>query len=170
MSGDAWLRQGNCADAEPDVMYPEPREPIEEALAMCASCPVRTPCLVRALEARDRHGVWGGHRAPRAPRDDRSLEGHQPLGSRRLAEPAESKAATAVPQRRSRLFAVPGDFFRGNSSLPGPATVSCPPARGRYWELTRRSPDAIRTLPGPFTITTPRTESFRFHPLSTDFG
>nr|BFF24156.1 hypothetical protein GCM10025732_21210 [Glycomyces mayteni] len=59
MSGDDWLRRGNCAEAEPDVMYPEPREPIDEALAMCASCPVRTPCLVRALEARDRHGVWG---------------------------------------------------------------------------------------------------------------
>jgi len=37
MSGDAWLRQGNCADAEPDVMYPEPREPIDEALARAHS-------------------------------------------------------------------------------------------------------------------------------------
>jgi WhiB family redox-sensing transcriptional regulator len=69
MSGDAWLQQGNCADAEPDVMYPEPREPIDEALAMCAACPVRTPCLVRALEARDRHGVWGAT----APRERRAM-------------------------------------------------------------------------------------------------
>lgn len=69
MSADDWLPRGNCAQAEPDVMYPEPREPIDEALAMCASCPVRTPCLVRALEARDRHGVWGAT----APRERRAM-------------------------------------------------------------------------------------------------
>ncbi|THV43270.1 WhiB family transcriptional regulator [Glycomyces buryatensis] len=69
MSADDWLREGNCADAEPDLMYPEPREPVDEALALCASCPVRTPCLVRALEARDRHGVWGAT----APRERRAM-------------------------------------------------------------------------------------------------
>ncbi|MEU6859397.1 WhiB family transcriptional regulator [Glycomyces sp. NPDC046736] len=69
MSGDDWLRQGNCADAELDTMYPEPREPVDAALAMCAACPVRTPCLVRALEARDRHGVWGNT----APRERRAM-------------------------------------------------------------------------------------------------
>jgi WhiB family transcriptional regulator, redox-sensing transcriptional regulator len=30
---------------------------------------VRTPCLVRALEARDRHGVWGAT----APRERRAM-------------------------------------------------------------------------------------------------
>ena len=69
MSADHWLRRGNCAKADPDVMFPEPRESADEALAICASCPVRTPCLVRALEARDRHGVWGAT----APRERRAM-------------------------------------------------------------------------------------------------
>lgn len=69
MSGDDWLFEGNCADAEPDFMFPEPREPVDDALKLCASCPVRTPCLVRALEARDRHGIWGAT----APRERRAM-------------------------------------------------------------------------------------------------
>lgn len=69
MSAANWLPQGNCADADPDVMFPEPREPVDDALKLCASCPVRTPCLVRALEARDRHGIWGAT----APRERRAM-------------------------------------------------------------------------------------------------
>ena len=69
MSADEWVLKGNCSDADPDVMFPEPREPVDGALAICASCPVRTPCLVRALEARDRHGIWGAT----APRERRAM-------------------------------------------------------------------------------------------------
>ena len=30
------------------------------AKSICATCPVRTPCLDFALEIREPHGIWGG--------------------------------------------------------------------------------------------------------------
>jgi WhiB family redox-sensing transcriptional regulator len=33
---------------------------IARAQAMCARCPVREPCLARAIERREPCGVWGG--------------------------------------------------------------------------------------------------------------
>jgi len=30
------------------------------AKAICATCPVREPCLEYALEIREPHGIWGG--------------------------------------------------------------------------------------------------------------
>lgn len=31
-----------------------------KAKAICATCPVQTPCLEFALATREAHGVWGG--------------------------------------------------------------------------------------------------------------
>jgi WhiB family redox-sensing transcriptional regulator len=33
---------------------------VQEAKAICATCPVRTPCLELALDTYDRHGIYGG--------------------------------------------------------------------------------------------------------------
>lgn len=62
MSEAYWLVQGNCANVDPEFMFPAPRAKAEAQLAMCDGCPVQTPCLVRALESGDRFGVWGGTR------------------------------------------------------------------------------------------------------------
>ena len=32
----------------------------EQAKAICATCPVREPCLAYALRIREPHGIWGG--------------------------------------------------------------------------------------------------------------
>ena len=51
-----------CADAEPDTFF-ESRDPaaVREAKSICRSCPVRTPCLERALTREPGYGIYGGH-------------------------------------------------------------------------------------------------------------
>ncbi|QSB04449.1 WhiB family transcriptional regulator [Natronoglycomyces albus] len=60
MSEAHWLPEGNCASVDPDFMFPPPRAKACEQLAVCEGCPVKTACLVRALESKTRFGVWGG--------------------------------------------------------------------------------------------------------------
>lgn len=55
-----WVVFGTCRDADPDLFFPTSKEGAEQALAICASCPVRPECLDYALEAGERFGVWGG--------------------------------------------------------------------------------------------------------------
>jgi WhiB family redox-sensing transcriptional regulator len=55
-----WLVFGACRDADPDLFFPTTAEQSDQALAICASCPVRPECLEYALEAGERFGIWGG--------------------------------------------------------------------------------------------------------------
>jgi WhiB family redox-sensing transcriptional regulator len=55
-----WRQRAACQGLDPDVFYPSSEEDSEEAKAICASCPVRQPCLEHALMNRERDGVWGG--------------------------------------------------------------------------------------------------------------
>ncbi len=55
-----WRQHGACRGTDPDIFYPVTDEEAEEAKAICATCPVREPCLEYALEQRIDHGVWGG--------------------------------------------------------------------------------------------------------------
>jgi WhiB family redox-sensing transcriptional regulator len=65
---EAWQRQAACRGPESALFYPpatpEPRPERDSrerrAKAICATCPVRTPCLDFALEIREPHGIWGG--------------------------------------------------------------------------------------------------------------
>ncbi len=56
----AWRHQAACRGVDPVVFYPAEDEPAEAAKAICSRCPVRRPCLERALSTREREGVWGG--------------------------------------------------------------------------------------------------------------
>jgi WhiB family transcriptional regulator, redox-sensing transcriptional regulator len=66
----AWHAKAACADADPDLFYPESRKSLAEeltaaapALAYCARCSVRRRCLDDALAHEtdgSRFGVWGG--------------------------------------------------------------------------------------------------------------
>lgn len=57
-----------CAAADPDLFFgPDSgeqwrvqRKREARAMAVCASCPVRRPCLDFALASGARDGVWGG--------------------------------------------------------------------------------------------------------------
>ena len=49
-----------CQNATPQLFFPEPNEPDDQAKAICAVCPVRAECLAAALANGERYGVWGG--------------------------------------------------------------------------------------------------------------
>jgi WhiB family redox-sensing transcriptional regulator len=56
----SWMASGLCAQAKPSVFFPSDGVGVEVARKICASCPVKEPCLEYALEQRIDHGVWGG--------------------------------------------------------------------------------------------------------------
>jgi WhiB family redox-sensing transcriptional regulator len=55
-----WMAAGNCRDEPPAVFFPSDGIGVEAARRICASCPVREPCLEYALRNHIDHGVWGG--------------------------------------------------------------------------------------------------------------
>ena len=56
----AWMAKGNCRDEPPARFFPSDGVGVDIARRICASCPVKEPCLEYALEQRVDHGVWGG--------------------------------------------------------------------------------------------------------------
>ncbi|NUP32071.1 MAG: WhiB family transcriptional regulator [Streptomycetaceae bacterium] len=63
MSSLDWMERGICATSDtPELWTPdqESKEAIEEAVAICATCPVVRDCLIYALDNEERSGVWGG--------------------------------------------------------------------------------------------------------------
>lgn len=65
---DMWQERAACRGPQAAVFFPpsqlerkEEREAREQrAKAICATCPVRRPCLDYALHIREPHGIWGG--------------------------------------------------------------------------------------------------------------
>jgi WhiB family transcriptional regulator, redox-sensing transcriptional regulator len=55
-----WMHHGNCRDEPPAMFFPSDGVGVEIARRLCATCPVREPCLEYALVNRIDHGVWGG--------------------------------------------------------------------------------------------------------------
>ncbi|HEX2028124.1 MAG TPA: WhiB family transcriptional regulator [Nitriliruptorales bacterium] len=63
-----WETSAACRDVDPGLFFgPNRYEPERErahreaaAKAICATCPVITPCRNRALAEREMFGVWGG--------------------------------------------------------------------------------------------------------------
>jgi WhiB family redox-sensing transcriptional regulator len=56
----SWMAQGLCRFEPPSTFFPSDGVGVETAKRICASCPVKKPCLEYALENRIDHGVWGG--------------------------------------------------------------------------------------------------------------
>jgi len=60
----SWHHQARCAGRPVEDFYPHPghTEAAEQALAVCAACPVRTPCLDEELERApaEQWGIRGG--------------------------------------------------------------------------------------------------------------
>ena len=55
-----WQEDGACRGSDPEVFFPISDEDAWPAKETCKRCAVRTPCLVYALQNRERYGVWGG--------------------------------------------------------------------------------------------------------------
>src|ERR671921_1881195 len=65
---DDWQLRAACRGPQAAVFFPpshferkdEKAERESRAKAICATCPVRQPCLAYALQIREPHGIWGG--------------------------------------------------------------------------------------------------------------
>jgi WhiB family redox-sensing transcriptional regulator len=79
-----WMARGNCRDEVPARFFPSDGVGVDHARRICATCPVREPCLEYALEQRIDHGVWGGasERERRRILKRRRLEAAEATGSR----------------------------------------------------------------------------------------
>lgn len=49
-----------CRVNDPDLWFADSPAQLEQAKALCASCPVKAACLAGALARREPWGVWGG--------------------------------------------------------------------------------------------------------------
>lgn len=67
-----FIFEGNaaCAEVDPELFFPQETEDwagrinptyknVAEAKKICSECPLKTPCLVYAIENREL-GIWGG--------------------------------------------------------------------------------------------------------------
>lgn len=55
-----WMARGLCTNVPPAIFFPSDGAGVDAARKICATCPVREPCLEHALVHRIDHGVWGG--------------------------------------------------------------------------------------------------------------
>ena len=55
-----WMAEGNCRNEAPSLFFPSDGVGVEVAKRLCATCPVKSPCLEYALRNKIDHGVWGG--------------------------------------------------------------------------------------------------------------
>ena len=56
-----WFKDlGRCAEADPEIFYPEKGGGYLAAKEVCYGCEVRAACLDYALEHGERYGIWGG--------------------------------------------------------------------------------------------------------------
>lgn len=56
-----WQSRAVCAEADPELFFPETFPEARAALQICATCPVLTQCDKLRAEEKATHGVWGGH-------------------------------------------------------------------------------------------------------------
>ena len=79
-----WMGRGNCRDEVPARFFPSDGVGVDHARRICATCPVREPCLEYALEQRIDHGVWGGasERERRRILKRRRMEAAEATGTR----------------------------------------------------------------------------------------
>lgn len=58
-----WMDDARCKKMSPDFFHPGPKNVAaqEAAMAVCCRCPVKAPCLARAMQlGTEALGVWGG--------------------------------------------------------------------------------------------------------------
>lgn len=58
--GLTWQALARCAEADPEIFFPERGGSSKAARAVCNECCVRQECLRYALTNREQFGIWGG--------------------------------------------------------------------------------------------------------------
>lgn len=92
MANDEWRDDARCRGTDIEVFYSEDPGLQAQALALCASCPVRLPCLESAMALREVFGVWGGTAEGQRRRAFR----HAGRGSRTAARLQAQQSDTAA--------------------------------------------------------------------------
>ncbi len=70
----SWMEEAACASHDdPDLWFAElsEEERRQEALDICAACPVRAACLAYVLSMPPQSGIWGGTTEDQRARDRR---------------------------------------------------------------------------------------------------
>ena len=62
----SWRESAACRFLDTELFFPIGKAggaiaEIQRAKAICASCPVRRPCLTFALDTHQGYGIWGGY-------------------------------------------------------------------------------------------------------------
>ncbi len=60
IQGPALHRRAACRGMGTDSFFPGRGQHVGPAMTVCEGCSVRSECLSAALDAGDRHGIWGG--------------------------------------------------------------------------------------------------------------
>lgn len=94
-----WKEDGTCRQTDPELWFADTsRRTKARAASICASCPVRRPCLAWALVFDEAFGVWGGlDAADRLPLHRRLTSG-EPLPAVLAAAMAAPMTAPTSPQ------------------------------------------------------------------------
>lgn len=93
-----WRHDAACRDMDPELFFPGTGVSPEEALAVCARCPVRKDCLDWALKAPEKDGVWGGTTA----RQRRDQKMYRPVCRECAAVEVQTRGAYC-PQCRANV-------------------------------------------------------------------
>ncbi|WP_043496754.1 WhiB family transcriptional regulator [Georgenia sp. SUBG003] len=91
-----WAADAACATTPPDTLFVRGAAQ-RSARELCFTCPVRTACLVEALETRTEFGVWGGM----TERERRALHRRHPEVTDWAAWLAEHGHEIETPSLRS---------------------------------------------------------------------
>ena len=86
-----WRYRAACRGTDLTVFFPGRGESAEPARQICASCPVREPCLDYALRHGITNGIWGGL----TERGRRPLRVHHTAAARQRRDEAITAAAAA---------------------------------------------------------------------------
>jgi WhiB family transcriptional regulator, redox-sensing transcriptional regulator len=76
-----WRDQAACRDvvtAEYDPFFADAAELQAEAIAICATCPVRDACLTFTVRTGQQYGIWGGQPPTDDPTPHRPRAGRSP--------------------------------------------------------------------------------------------
>jgi WhiB family redox-sensing transcriptional regulator len=64
VAGHEWRERAACRGADPELFFPGRTDADgskrEYARQVCKACSVQPECLDYSLQAREKHGIWGG--------------------------------------------------------------------------------------------------------------
>lgn len=118
-----WTTHAVCADRDPAIFDADTGPMTTEALAICATCPVRYECARTALDDAIPHGTWGGL----TPDDRRRIARgeHGNLGTYRHpgAAPHGTRACYVAGCRRDECRAAHTTYERERKRRHAPTTT-----------------------------------------------